>query len=81
MTCYVCVNVHCLRSGSEAVLAALSEKLVGTGIAVRPQLCVGACWGGPNILVQPGDACYVGVQPGDVDGLVAQIVGATRDAT
>jgi (2Fe-2S) ferredoxin len=75
--CYVCVNVNCARAGSEALRDALAAKLAGTGIDVRTQLCFGACWSSPNVVVYPGGACYANVQPGDVDAIVARILEDT----
>ena len=75
--CYVCINVNCARAGSEALYGALAQKLAGTGIQVRTQLCFGACWSGPNVVVFPGGSCYARVQPEDVDVLVSNIL---RDA-
>jgi (2Fe-2S) ferredoxin len=72
--CYVCVNVYCARAGSEAVYAGLAEKLAGTGVDVRTQLCFGACWSGPNVVVLPGGSCYARVQPEDVDVLIRSIL-------
>jgi (2Fe-2S) ferredoxin len=72
--CYVCVNVNCARAGSEAVRDALAEKLAGTAVEIRTQLCFGACWAGPNIVVFPGGICYANVQPGDVEAIVARIL-------
>ena len=43
-SCYVCVNLSCAEGGSEAVLKALAEKLEGTDIEVKTQVCFGACW-------------------------------------
>jgi (2Fe-2S) ferredoxin len=72
--CYVCVNVNCARAGSEALYAALAQRLTSRGIQVRTQLCFGACWSGPNVVVFPGGSCYARVQPEDVDVLVASIL-------
>jgi (2Fe-2S) ferredoxin len=72
--CYVCVNVNCARAGSEALRDALAEKLAGTSVEVRTQLCFGACWAGPNIVVFPGAVCYANVQLRDLETIVARIL-------
>jgi NADH:ubiquinone oxidoreductase subunit E len=74
LACYVCVNVNCARAGSEALYEALAQKLAGTHVQVRTQLCFGACWSGPNVVVFPGGECYARVQPEDVDVLVKSIL-------
>jgi (2Fe-2S) ferredoxin len=78
--CYVCVNVNCARAGSEAVREALAAMLAGTGIEVRTQLCFGACWAGPNIVVFPGGICYANVRPGDVEAIATRILADAQAA-
>ncbi len=75
--CYVCVNVNCARAGSEALRDALATRLAGTGVDVRTQLCFGACWSSPNIVIYPGGICYANVQPNDLDTIVARILEDT----
>ena len=72
--CYVCVNVNCARQGSEAIRDALASKLAGSDVEVRTQLCFGACWSSPNVVVYPGGACYANVQMSDIDALVTTIL-------
>jgi (2Fe-2S) ferredoxin len=70
--------VNCARAGSEAVRDALAARLAGTGVEVRSQLCFGACWAGPNVVVFPGGVCYANVQLEDVESIAARILGDGR---
>ena len=74
-SCHVCVNTSCAEWGSEAVFAALEERLAGTGIPVKKHICFGACWTGPNIILYPEGTWYANVELGDVDEIVAHIKG------
>lgn len=74
-SCHVCVNLSCAEGGSETVRAMLAEKLADSGVAVKTQICFGACWMGPNVVLHPEGTWYSNVQPGDVDEIVAHIKG------
>jgi (2Fe-2S) ferredoxin len=74
-TCYVCVNLSCAEGGSEAILKSLSEKLEGSGVEVKTQVCFGACWTGPNVVLHPNGTWYNNVSLADVDDIVAHIQG------
>jgi (2Fe-2S) ferredoxin len=74
-TCHVCVNLSCAEGGSEAIRSLLAEKLEGSGIEVKTQICFGACWMGPNIVLHPEGTWYSNVQAQDVDEIVAHITG------
>jgi (2Fe-2S) ferredoxin len=74
-TCYVCVNLSCAEGGSQAIATNLAERLAGTDVAVKTQICFGACWMGPNIVLHPNGTWYSNVQLGDLDEIVAHIQG------
>ena len=74
-SCHVCVNLSCAEGGSETVRAMLAEKLADSEVAVKTQICFGACRMGPNVVLHPEGTWYSNVQPGDVDEIVAHIQG------
>jgi (2Fe-2S) ferredoxin len=51
----------------------LAEKLADAEVAVKTQICFGACWMGPNVVLHPEGTWYSNVQPGDVDEIEKQI--------
>jgi (2Fe-2S) ferredoxin len=53
----------------------LAEGLVGTKIQVREQICFGACWMGPNIVIHPQGTWYCSVSIDDVDDILCHIKG------
>ncbi len=73
--CYVCVNTSCRSGGSVAIMEALRRKVDGTDIDVREQICFGACWMGPNVVLHPEGTWYCGVEIGDLDEIVAHVKG------
>jgi (2Fe-2S) ferredoxin len=75
--CFVCVNTSCRRGGSEGILRRLTEDLAGTAIQVREQICFGACWMGPNVVLHPQGTWYSTVSPADVPEIVFHIQGGT----
>jgi (2Fe-2S) ferredoxin len=72
---YVCVNTSCRSGGSVAILEALRAKLVGSAIEVREQICFGACWMGPNVVLSPNGTWYCGVDVSDLDEILAHVQG------
>ena len=53
----------------------LAEGIVGTKIQVREQICFGACWMGPNIVIHPQGTWYSGVSTDDVVDILCYIKG------
>jgi NADH-quinone oxidoreductase subunit F/NADP-reducing hydrogenase subunit HndC len=53
----------------------LAEGLVGTKIQAREQICFGACWMGPNIVIHPQGTWYCGVGTADVGDILCHIKG------
>ncbi len=74
-TCYVCVNLSCAEGGSEAIAASLKDRLAGTDVAVKTQICFGACWMGPNVVLHPNGTWYSNVHLSDLDEIVAHVQG------
>ena len=74
-TCYVCVNYSCAQHGSEALFAALQERLNGSDVAVKEYICFGACWLAPNLVLHPNGTWYSNVQPGDLEEILDHIRG------
>jgi (2Fe-2S) ferredoxin len=72
---YVCVNTSCRGGGSLAIRDALTARLAdGTG-EVREQVCFGACWMGPNVVLHPQGTWYCGVAVDDIDDILAHASG------
>lgn len=74
-SCHVCVNISCREGGSEELLRALTERLGSSNVQVKPQICFGACWMGPNIVLYPLGTWYSDVQASDLDEVVSHIQG------
>ncbi len=72
---FVCVNTSCRGGGSVAIRDALAAKLAGGVGEVREQVCFGACWMGPNVVLYPQGTWYCGVAAEDVDEIVAHLQG------
>jgi NADH-quinone oxidoreductase subunit F len=77
----VCINVDCKARGSEAVLAAVHERVDGrtdNAIEVTAYPCFGGCDFGPNVVLYPTKVFYSGVTPADVDEIVAHLDGGEK---
>ena len=74
-SCHVCVNLSCAEGGSQTIRQMLIDKLEGSGVEVKTQICFGACWMGPNVVLHPQGTWYSNVQPPDVDEIVEHIKG------
>ena len=75
--CYVCVNTSCRRGGSEEILRGLAQGFADTTIEVREQVCFGACWAGPNVVLYPEGTWYCGVGRKDVADILCHAKGGT----
>lgn len=75
-TCIVCVNVTCLSDGSQDLVEALMERLEGSGVEVKTEICLGACGLGPNMVLHPRGTWLSAVKMSDVDDIVAHIKGS-----
>jgi len=67
----VCQNRSCLRSGSDAVLAALQEA-AKSGTFVQATGCLGQCGAGPMVQVSPDNVWYCQVRVKDVPDIVSE---------
>ena len=79
-TVLVCVNVDCEERGSPEVLAALRERRDAgdlPGVDVRDYICFSACEKGPNVVCVEDQVWYCGVEPEDVDEVVAALQNGT----
>ena len=76
-TCHVCVNVFCAEGGSREIKATLEERLraIGSPVEVNGFVCFGACAVGPNLVLYPAGTWYAGVEPSDLDDILAHIEG------
>ena len=74
-SCIVCINVTCLSDGSDALVNALKEKLDGSGVEVKTEVCLGACGLGPNMVLYPRGTWLSPVQMSDIDDIVAHCKG------
>ena len=73
--CVVCVNISCLVDGSQELVDALRERLAGTDVEVKTEVCLGACGLGPNMVLYPRGTWLSPVRPDDIDDTVAHIKG------
>ncbi|MFV8818368.1 (2Fe-2S) ferredoxin domain-containing protein [Haliea sp. E17] len=66
----------CGEKGAAALLPALSQSVMQRNllnqVSIVPTACLGPCTAGANLLVFPGAHLYSGIQPQDVDHIVAQ---------
>ena len=69
------MNLSCAEGGSEKLHSELVEKLAGSGVEIKAQICFGACWMGPNIVLYPKGTWYSDVKQSDIDDIVAHIKG------
>lgn len=72
----VCKGGDCKKRGSKSVRGALKDELRAQGMNgdVRTDSvdCLGLCKHGPNLIVYPGGAWYLGVTENDVPEIVEQ---------
>jgi (2Fe-2S) ferredoxin len=81
---FVCINkrqpqeVCCAHRGSEAIAAALKERIKALGLSrevrVSKSGCQDVCAKGPNVMVCPDDVWYHGVTPADVERIVQDVL-------
>ena len=75
----ICTNEHCGSRGSEELLelvrAMLHARGDPDGISVELYSCFGGCDDGPNMIVHPDCAWYVGVEEGDLPEIVDHLMG------
>ena len=72
---HVCVNVSCTALGSRDIIAALTEGLQGTDIALKTIVCFGACEHAPNVVLYPNGTWYSHVELSDVAPVLDHIRG------
>ena len=72
----VCVDPECLSKGAHEVLDALNDELVVQGLIGEVQVLetsrIGSCSVGPEIMVYPDGAHYVGLSTDDIPYLVEE---------
>ncbi|PKM93246.1 MAG: hydrogenase [Firmicutes bacterium HGW-Firmicutes-1] len=70
----VCFGAGCVSCDCKDIKDALMESLEKydhvSKVIVNDTGCIGACYLGPSILVQPGDVYYVKLKPEDIDTIV-----------
>lgn len=64
-----CVSCDC-KDIKDALMASLAKYEHLDKVIVNDTGCIGACYLGPSMLVQPGDIYYVKLKPEDVDSIV-----------
>lgn len=84
---FVCINRRpegeacCAAKESEAIAAALKERVKSLGMArfvrVSKSGCQDLCAKGPNVMVFPDNVCYQGVTMSDVDFIVSETLPGT----
>lgn len=76
---FVCDNQDCLSRGSlelaDKIEAMLDERGELGDIEIEPYTCFGGCDVGPNMIVYPDRAWYVGVQEEDLPEVVDHLAG------
>ena len=88
---FVCVNTRepheacCAHRESEAIAAALKERIKSLGLARQVRVsksgCQDLCAKGPNVMVFPDDVWYHGVTAADVEDIVERVrQGVTASA-
>ena len=80
---FVCVNKRepheacCAHRESEAIAAALKERIKSLGLARQVRVsksgCQDLCAKGPNVMVFPDDVWYHGVKAADVEHIVEHV--------
>jgi (2Fe-2S) ferredoxin len=77
---FVCDNQDCRSRGSlelaEKIEALLEERGSLDDVEIEPYTCFGGCDIGPNMIVYPARAWYVGVQESDLPEVVDHLTGA-----
>ncbi|GAB1470777.1 NADH-quinone oxidoreductase subunit NuoF [Chloroflexota bacterium] len=72
----VCVDPECLEKGAHDVVDALQDELVAQGLIEEIQVLetsrIGSCSNGPEMMVYPEGAHYVGITTDDVPFLVEE---------
>ena len=73
----MCVNDWCALGGSRDFRDTLRERLASASspVPVKEWNCFGFCQKAPNIVLYPQGAWYTGVQPTDLDDILAHILG------
>ena len=81
----VCVDPECLAKGAHALMDALHDELVSTGLIDEVQVLetsrIGGCSLGPEIMVYPEGAHYVNLTPDDIPFIVQEHFLKGRTAT
>ena len=80
---FVCINRRegdepcCAARGSEAIAAALKERVKAMGLSRRIRIsksgCQDLCAQGPTVMVFPDYVCYQGVTRNDIDRILRDI--------
>ena len=78
--CFVCLGgKSCPVQGSEAVWAALKASVKQRGLQDRIRInksgCMSQCGNGPMVCTYPQSVWYCGVQPQDVEAILAHLEG------
>lgn len=76
---FVCDNQDCRARGSLELADQIEEMLEARGcdedVEIEQYTCFGGCDIGPNMIVYPDRAWYVGVQEQDLEEVVAHLCG------
>ncbi len=74
----LCGGSACLATGSREVAAGMEAELQAQGLGDQVELrktgCRGFCERGPVVVTHPDESCYLQVEPGDAQEIVAQSV-------
>ena len=74
----ICAGAGCLASGASKVIAAFDAELEKQGlkgeVTTKGTGCPGFCERGPVVVVDPGETCYLQVQPKDAGEIVSKTI-------
>jgi NADH-quinone oxidoreductase subunit F len=78
----VCTGTGCLALGAANVAAALNQAIkhkgletgVDLAVSIRETGCPGFCERGPVVVIYPEEICYLQVQAGDAEEIIAQTI-------
>jgi len=79
----VCTGTGCLALGAGKVVAALKEEIKKQGLDTKvvdtmETGCPGFCERGPIVVINPGEICYLRVQPEDAKEIISQTIVAKK---
>ena len=74
---FVCRGPYCRERGARGVMERLRDllRLTGRPLPVLSYNCFGRCDDGPNVVLFPDGVWYSGVEPAELEAVVADLAG------